>query len=70
MYTPEQQAKIAVWRQKAMEGTLSLEEQKEAVVMLRAGRRSAAAASEQARRSRARKEIPSAEEMLNELDGL
>lgn len=70
MLNAEEQSKIAVWRQKSIDGTLTLEEMKEIVAVLRQGRRSAAAASESARRSRAKKEIPSADEMLRDLEGL
>lgn len=68
--TAEQQSQIAVWRQKAAEGTLTIEEMREIVVLLRASRRTAAAASEQARRTRAKAAIPSADDLLSELEGL
>ena len=70
LQTPEMQAKISIWRQKALEGTLSVEEMKEAILALRAGRVSAAHASESARRSKAKTEIPSADELLAELGDL
>lgn len=65
--TPELQSKISIWRQKALEGTLSVEELKEAILALRAGRTSAAHASETARRTKAKAEIPSADDLLAEL---
>lgn len=65
--TPELQAKIAIWRAKAVEGTLTEEEMKEAILALRAGRTSAAHASDQARRTKAKAAIPSADDLLNEL---
>ena len=68
--SPENMTKIAAWRQKAAEGTLTIEDCKEYVIVLRGGRRSAAEASEASRRTKARKVVKSAEEMLNELTGL
>jgi plasmid rolling circle replication initiator protein Rep len=65
--TPEIQSKIAVWRQKALDGTLTLEEMKEAVKLMREGRVSAASASDSSRRKTAKAEIKSADEMLDEL---
>jgi hypothetical protein len=68
--TPELNAKIAIWRQKALDGTLTIEEMKDAIQALRQGRVSAAHASETARRSRAKAEIPSANDLLDELGAL
>jgi len=65
--SPEVQSKISIWRQKALEGTLTLEEMKEAIVILRGGRVSAAHASEGARRKTAKAAIPSADDLLAEL---
>ena len=70
MISPELLAKIALWRQKAIEGTLTLEEQKEAIRVMRADRRNAATSSEGARRKKAKAEIGSADDMLGELKGL
>lgn len=36
--TPELNAKIAVWRQRAIDGTLSKEEMREAINLMRMGR--------------------------------
>lgn len=68
--TPELEAKIAVWRQKAVDNTLSADEMREAVVIMRQGRRGAAIASDKARKSKAVKEIPSAQDLLSELGAL
>lgn len=68
--SPEMTAKIAAWRQKAAEGALTLEDMKEIIPALRGDRRSAAESSEHAKRARAKKEIKSADELLNELEGL
>ena len=70
MISPELQAKIALWRAKAADGTLSREEMREAILAIRGDRKNAAAASDQARRTRAKKEIKSADELLGELEGL
>ena len=66
--TPEIQAKIYNLRQKANEGTLTLDEMREAIVILRGSRKSAAIASDTARRAKARKEVRSAEELLSDLE--
>jgi hypothetical protein len=46
----ELQSKIAAWRLKAADGTLTLDEMKEAIVHLRAGRLSAAVAASAAKK--------------------
>ena len=46
----ELQSKIAAWRLKAADGTLTLDEMKEAIVHLRAGRLSAAVAASTAKK--------------------
>ena len=68
----ELQAKISAWRLRAAEGTLTLEEMKEAVVFLRAGRLGAATAAQAtaAKRKKAIAAIPAAEDMLADLEGL
>jgi hypothetical protein len=65
--TPEMNSKIAMWRQKSNEGTLTVEELKEAVEALRGDRRSASVASEASRRGKAKVVVPSAEDLLAEL---
>jgi hypothetical protein len=67
MILPDLNTKIAIWRQKAVEGTLTREEMKEAILALRGSRVSAAAASEGARRKAAKTEVPSADDLLREL---
>lgn len=66
----ELQMKLAEWRRKTQEGTISLEEMKEAIIVLRQGRVAAAAASATAKRKTAAKVIPSAEDLLGELGEL
>lgn len=74
MYTPEVESKIAIWRAKAAEGTLTIEEMREAIIELRQGRVSAAYASEGARTKKAAASKPAASidpnDLLSELEGL
>ena len=53
MTSPELNAKISVWRQAAIDGTLSQEDLREAIEALRGDRRSAAVASDKSRRAKA-----------------
>lgn len=62
--------KITEWRRLAAEGTLTIEDQREIIKQLRAGRVSAANASATAKRKKAITEIPHADDMLSELEGL
>jgi len=68
--SPELQAKISIWRSKALDGTITMEEMREAIMALRQGRVSAAHASEGARRKTAKVAIPSADDLLGELGAL
>ncbi len=70
--SPELQAKLASWRLRAAEGTLTLEEMKEAIKFLRQDRVSAgrAAATTASKRKKAFAEIPAADDMLADLEGL
>ena len=68
--TPETNAKIAIYRQKAIEGSLTVEDMKEAIILLRGDRKGAAVASEKSRRTKAKAIIPSADDLLSELEGL
>lgn len=65
--SPELNQRIAVWRSKAAAGTLTREEMREAVKVLRQGRVAAAATSERARTTKAKAEIPSADDLLKEM---
>lgn len=65
--TPETQAKISIYREKAAEGTLTLEEMKEAIKILREDRLAAHNASDASRAKRAKKEIRSADDLLKDL---
>lgn len=66
----ELQSKIANWRLRAAEKTLTLEEMKEAVIYLRAGRVNAASTAAATKRKKAVAVIPSADDMLSDLEGL
>jgi hypothetical protein len=66
--TPELNAKIAIWRQKAIDGTLTIEEMKEAISALRQGRVSAGIASATSRAKKAKVEVPSAANLLAEME--
>ena len=71
--SPEIQAKIQLWRQKAREGTLTQDEMREAIAALRQDRTSAAGVSAVAKErkatSRAKANINS-DDLLGELDSL
>lgn len=70
MQSPELQSRIAVWRAKAKDGTLTIEEQREAIAAIRGERKSAANASEQSKRTKAKAVVPDAKALLASLGGL
>jgi len=63
----ELQIKLAEWRRKCADNTITLEEMKEAVALYRQGRMAAAQSSATAKRKTARAVIPSADELLDEI---
>lgn len=67
--SPEAQQRIQIIRQKAADGTATLEDFKEAILLMRGDRKNAAAASEGARKrnSAPKAQIKSADDMLDEL---
>lgn len=65
--SPEVRDRIAILRQKAVEGTLTVEEAREGVMLMRADRVAGASASDSSRRAKAKAVIKSADEMLDEL---
>jgi len=65
--TPEMQSKLAIWRQKAADGSISIEEMRQAVRELRAGRQAAIQTASAAKRSSAKTPTRSAEDLLGEL---
>lgn len=65
------QMKVEEWRRKAREGTLTLEETRDAIKVLRAGRSLIAAATGGSKTNRAAKAAkPSGDDLLSELEGL
>lgn len=67
LLTPELQLKIATFRRKAADGTITLEEMREAVSIMRQGRISAA---QTATKSRTKAEAPDAKALLSRLRGI
>jgi hypothetical protein len=65
--SPELSARIDAWRSKARDGTLTQDEMREAVALIREGRVSAQATSTAARAKKAAKVIPTANDMLKEM---
>ena len=72
MYSPELQSKLAVWQQKTIEGTISIEEFTEAIRLMRGERTAALQASRAGtkRLAKAKAEIRHADDMLDELDNI
>ena len=74
MLDPETQSKISNWRRRAAAGeTLSIEEMREAILLLRQGRLSASQAAATSKRSsggRSKAPTKSADDLLSELGGL
>lgn len=68
--SPETQAKVQLWRQKAREGTLSQEERREAIQLLRQDRIGAAQVSTASRAKKASKAPINADDLLSELENL
>lgn len=68
--TPELQSQIAIWRAKDRAGeTLTLEEQREAIKLVRVSRL-AAVTAESTKRSKAKVAIPDGDSLLEELKGM
>ena len=65
MYSPDLQSKVALWRQKAAEGTMSPEDYREALSALRAGRLTAAQKT-----AKPKKSAVSGDDLLKELNEL
>lgn len=66
----ELQQRIAIWRQRAATGDLTLEECQEAVRMLREGRMEAAKAAQSTKRAAAKKAIPDADTLFGGIEDL
>lgn len=70
MYSPEIQTRLAILTQKSLDGTLTLEECREAVQIMHGDRERALRASPPtAKRAKAHAEIKHADDMLDELLG-
>lgn len=67
MIDPQLLSKMATWRAKADAGTLTLEEMREAIVLMRGGRFAAVRSSDQAKRTSAKAAIKPATDLLGEL---
>lgn len=63
-------SKVAEWRAKAARGELTIDEMRDAIAHMRQGSKSAAVASDKARKSKAVAAIPDADSLLAELGGL
>jgi len=70
MISPETQAIISSIRMKIMEGTATIEDMQRGVALMREGRITASTSSESSRRKKAIKEIPKADDLLDELGDL
>lgn len=68
--SPEQITKIKELTAKSIAGTLTLEEMREAVILMRQGRRAAAETSKKKPGGKAKGPVKSATELLAELEGL
>lgn len=68
--SPEVLQRISILRAKSLDGSMTLEDAKEAIRLIRGDRRGAAASSDSARRAKAKASIKSADEMLDELGNI
>lgn len=64
------QLKVAEWRAKARAGTLTLDETRDAIKVLRSGRAAVAQASAGTKARKAKEPAKSGEDLLSELEGL
>jgi len=68
--TPETRYRISILQQKAIDGTLTLDEMREGVKLMREDRTSGASSSDSSRRAKAKAVIKSADDMLDELGSI
>jgi len=68
--SPELSSQISLWRAKAAEGTLTVEDEKAIIIHLRQGRIAAANASAAAKRKKAIIAIPSAADLLDDMENM
>lgn len=67
---PELQSKVIEWRHKSAQNTITLDEMKQAIILLRQGRRLAAEASTTSKSTSKKKPVTPVSDMLNELNNL
>jgi hypothetical protein len=68
--SPELQSKIAHWRVKAVNGSMTPDDMREAIAALRADRVGAAVASATSKAGKVKAPPPDASSLLDELEGL
>lgn len=68
--SPELSSKITYWRSRSLEGTITIDEMKEAILALRQDRKSAAEASEASGSKRKKAPPKNVDDMLSELNSL
>lgn len=69
MISQEQFQYISTIRAKSLSGTVTIEEYKEAIRIMRGDRLAAAQSGDAAKRAKAKKEIPSADALLDDMMG-
>lgn len=70
MLTPEMQMKVIEWRRKVKDGTITLDEMKEAIKLLRENRVTVGVAPKKSRSTKVKPESIDSDALLNELGGL
>lgn len=67
---PELQSKIALWRSRSADGTITQDEMKQAIIAIRQGRVSAATAAGESKKRTSKSPSRSADDLLSELGSL
>lgn len=70
MLSPEQQTRLAQYREKNADGSLTIDELKEAVIMMREARLAAQAANAASGKVKKKAPTKSADDLLGELENL
>lgn len=70
MLSPEQQTRLAHYREKNADGSLTIDELKEAVIMMREARLAAQAANAASGKTKKKAPTKSADDLLGELESL
>jgi len=68
--SPEVQSRIAVLRARALDGSITLDDMKEAISLMRADRKGAAIASATSKAKSAKAAVPNVADLLDEIGGL